>query len=263
MSVRSAHLYSSSKHVPPNAVLSQVIVPIAGPSDRLRVADVAVWYGARSGGIRTYLDAKARIAGDTGLFEGVPVIPLRYGVHAAFRPRSGCKRGEHVLYVGRLSPEKGLELLFDAMAASTGDWPLHLIGDGPAEPTLRRRAERLGLERRVIWLPFVHEPGALARAYAEAACVVVPGSHETFGLIALEAAASGAAVVASSAVPSASFVPGLVDLFPAGDASALAATIARAVASKPDPVAAMRLSKRSSWRTAIEAEIADLGTLRR
>jgi alpha-1,6-mannosyltransferase len=349
------------------------------------VVDVAVWYGARSGGIRTYLDAKARVAAYTGAFEhhliipaareqhvngrhelpgvtvgrangyrlpldaepllrtltaiepdvvllhdahwspatvvrfardlgaaviavhhgsaaagaigkpgpqgawrrglsawqrrlyqrvdavmapgapppeaaGVAHIPLRYGVDPAFRPRSG-ERGPHVLYAGRLSLEKGIELLLDAIAAGPSDRTLQLLGHGPSERELRRRALRLGLRDRVAFQPFLDAPHALASAYARAGCVVVPGSHETFGLVALEAAASGAAVVAGSAVPSARAAGELVHRFPAGDAPALAAAITHAIATEPDLLAAARLSKRMTWRNAIDAELADLTAL--
>ena len=41
----------------------------------LRVVDVAIWYGERSGGIRTYLDAKSAFARRTGAFEHRLVVP--------------------------------------------------------------------------------------------------------------------------------------------------------------------------------------------
>jgi hypothetical protein len=52
------------------------------------------------------------------------------------------QRGDHVLYVGRLSREKGVLQLLDAAARSADPWPLRLVGSGPLEETLRRRAER-------------------------------------------------------------------------------------------------------------------------
>lgn len=352
----------------------------------LRVADVAVWYGARSGGIRTYLDAKAHFAATTGAIEhhlivpaaaerhtpgrhelpgvlieaangyrlpadprpllrtlhvirpdvvllhdchwwpatvvrraralgativavhhgsaaagaigkpgpegawrsalsawqrrlyarvdavmtsaaspiglaGSPVIPLRFGVDPAFRPRSGDARKTQVLYVGRLSPEKGVDLLLDAIAAAPR--PLRLVGCGPAEKQLRARAAGLGIAALVEFAPFVTHPAALRSEYARAACVVVPGSHETFGLVAIEAAASGARVVASSAVPSTRLAPDLIDTFRAGDARALAAAIARAVSATTHELSAIRLARKLTWIGAFEAELGDLRALRR
>ena len=122
----------------------------------------------------------------------VASFPLRLGLHEAFRPQTGVARGDHVLYVGRLAREKGVFRLLEAAARSDDPWPLRLIGSGPAEDALRRRARALGIARRVSFQPFVADRARLARAYAGARCVVMPGEHETFGLVALEAAASGA-----------------------------------------------------------------------
>ena len=54
------------------------------------------------------------------------------------------------------------------------------------------------MAERVSVSPFVDDRVELAATYASANCVVMPGPFETFGLVALEAAASGARVVACS-----------------------------------------------------------------
>ena len=53
------------------------------------------------------------------------------GARAGLSPPARDPRGDHVLYVGRLSREKGLRELLDAAAASTEPWPLVLLGTGP------------------------------------------------------------------------------------------------------------------------------------
>ena len=94
----------------------------------------------------------------------------------------------HVLYAGRLSPEKGvLELL----AAANG-LPLVVVGDGPLRP---RVPQAIG------FLP--HDE--LGRRYARAAVVACPSRREGFGVVAAEAMAHGRPVVASA-------VGGLLDL---------------------------------------------------
>jgi alpha-1,6-mannosyltransferase len=226
----------------------------------------AAWrWGLSAWQRRLYERVDAVMAVETQPAEGAGVahIPLRYGVDRAFRPHGGYAPQPHVLYAGRLSPEKGIELLLEAMARTRPGLLLHLVGRGPAERALRRRAQRLGLGDRLEFRPFVEDAQELARAYAEAACVVVPGAHETFGLVALEAAASGATVVASSAVPSVAHADGLIRVFEAGNAQALAQTIARAVTQTPDLLAAARLSARLSWEQAVRAELRDLADLRR
>jgi alpha-1,6-mannosyltransferase len=186
-----------------------------------------------------------------------PDLPLRFGVHPAFRPRPDVERGDHVLYVGRFGREKGVAELLEAAARSDERWPLKLVGSGPLEPRLRRRTGRPDLFGRVRFAPFVRDPEALAREYAAARCVVMPGRHETFGLVALEAAASGAPVVVSDNAPSAAVIGGLGERF----AKDLGAAIERARGRERDLAAATELAARASWPGALAAELADLRSL--
>jgi alpha-1,6-mannosyltransferase len=189
-------------------------------------------------------------------------LPLRLGLDLVFRPRwTTGPRGPHVLYAGRLAPEKGLSELLEAAAMSSEPWPLVLQGAGPAEAGLRKRARRLGLGDRVRFAPFEGDRERLARTYAEAACVVLPGAHETFGLVALEAAACGARVVTSRATPSSRALGHLVDTFRGGEAEDLLCAIERARRRPRDFAAAGELAARHSWERAIAAEIDDLREL--
>jgi glycosyltransferase involved in cell wall biosynthesis/predicted metal-dependent phosphoesterase TrpH len=101
-----------------------------------------------------------------------------------------------VLYAGRLTREKGVDLLADAfLAARARDPRLHLVlaGGGPEEDALRARvghsATFLG------WL----EGDALAQAYASADLFLFCSQTDTFGQVILEAQASGLPVVAVAA----------------------------------------------------------------
>jgi glycosyltransferase involved in cell wall biosynthesis len=163
--------------------------------------------------------------------------------------------------VGRLSREKGLRQLLEAAAAAREPWPLVLLGTGPAGDSLRERARQLGLGPRIRFEPFVADREQLALAYAGASCVALPGAHETFGLVALEAAACGATVVTAGSTPSASLLGPLVETFRAGDAADLLRAIERARARMPDPNAARSLVRRRSWDAALSAELADLERL--
>jgi len=190
-------------------------------------------------------------------------IPLRFGLDPAFAPQRHVRRQDHVLYVGRLGREKGVIELLHAAARSRDPWRLKLVGRGPIEDRIRPLAEKLGIADRLQMYPFIRERDRLARWYASARAVVMPGAHETFGLAGFEAAASGAAVVTCSNAPSAARMRGLVHTYAPGDVDGLAAAIEAARASEPNAAAAGALAARSTWSAAFEAETEQLEQLAR
>jgi glycosyltransferase involved in cell wall biosynthesis/predicted metal-dependent phosphoesterase TrpH len=106
----------------------------------------------------------------------------------------GAYPGEiKVLYAGRLSREKGVDLLAESfLRAQRADPRLHLLvaGGGPEEGELR---ERLG--ERATFLGWLGGED-LARAYASADVFLFASSTDTYGQVILEAAASGLPVIA-------------------------------------------------------------------
>lgn len=129
-----------------------------------------------------------------------------------------------IAYVGRLSAEKGIRVLLDAMRL-VPEVTLVVFGEGPEDAALRARAHALGL-RNVVFAGHVsHE--AIARALSRASAVVLPTlSPENAPMAILEAASAGVPVIVSDrgGLPEmARRVGGTV--VPAGDASALALSI--------------------------------------
>lgn len=103
----------------------------------------------------------------------------------------------NVLYAGRITTEKGVDLLTDAfLDAHARDPRLHLVlaGGGPEQERLQAR---LGDERATFlgWLGGIE----LARVYASADIFLFPSTTDTFGQVILEAQASGLPVVAVAA----------------------------------------------------------------
>lgn len=97
-----------------------------------------------------------------------------------------------VLHVGRLAPEKNLDLLFDAFDAIRSRTPearLVLVGDGPDRARLARKYPG-------HFFAGVQRGQGLAAHYASADIFLYPSLTETFGNVTLEAMASGLAVVA-------------------------------------------------------------------
>ncbi len=80
-------------------------------------------------------------------------LPLRFGLDPVFYPRGRYERGDHVLYVGRMSREKGVFELLEAAARSEEPWPLWLMGTGTAENAIAARIRRLGLTDRITMIP--------------------------------------------------------------------------------------------------------------
>ena len=189
-------------------------------------------------------------------------IPLRFGLHPAFAPQPAAARGDHVLYVGRVAREKGVVELVRAAARSREPWPLHLVGSGPAADRVAHLAGHLGISGRLALHPYISDPEHLAATYAAARVVVMPGAHETFGLVGFEAAASGASVVCCSTAPSARLMAGIVRTYEPGDVDGLLAAVEAARRSAPDPAAAAALAARSTWAAAFAAETAALERLR-
>jgi alpha-1,6-mannosyltransferase len=112
-----------------------------------------------------------------------------------------------------------------------------------------------------VFGPFVHDRALLARVSAGAGCVVMPGEHETFGLVVLEAAASGASVVACSTAPSAGLMCDRVHSNHPGDIDGLGAAIAGARAAPSDPPAAAALCFSVGWDRVFADELDDLREL--
>jgi glycosyltransferase involved in cell wall biosynthesis len=154
----------------------------------------------------------------------------------AYRPRTGAGGGRF-LYLGRLSKEKGVGTLLEALAAAP-DVALDLAGTGPLEADVRARATRFGDRVRVLG----HLSGdELHDAIRGARAVVVPSEwYENQPYAVLEAFALGVPVVATS-------IGGLPELVrpgdtgwlaPPGEAAGLAAALAAATAERDEVVAA-------------------------
>jgi len=179
----------------------------------------------------------------------VHVVPQ--GVSASFsgRPKLRDARvaeaagleGDFVLWVGSLrwrDPRKGLDTLLAALQLlGEGAPPLALVGAlGPEADRLAADAWR----RRVqLVLCGAIDDIDLASLYRRASVVALPSTHEGFGLIALEAMASAAPVVATAVGNLPDLTAGVATLVPPMDPTALAAALG-AVLSDPVQSARMR-----------------------
>jgi len=156
------------------------------------------------------------------------VVPMGIDVQRLFVPSSD-PGNRAILFVGRLVPEKGPEVLIDAMPLVLEKHPdatLHVVGDGPLRTHLAARAHQLGIEHRITFhgaMPHAELP----RFFRNASIFVLPSLNEGFGLTAAEALACNRAVIASALPALRDFIKdgetGL--LFPPGNSVALAERI--------------------------------------
>jgi len=134
-----------------------------------------------------------------------------------------------VLFVGRLIYYKGAEVLVRAMADVDGD--LVMIGSGPLEGELRALATTLGISERVTFIPPVDD-AELAAWYraADVFCLPSVARSEAYGLVQLEAHASGTPVVSTdlpTGVPWVNRDGETGFTVPVGDVAALASALSR------------------------------------
>jgi glycosyltransferase involved in cell wall biosynthesis len=151
--------------------------------------------------------ANSRASADRFTELGVPASRLFSAPHTTgLRPYWGVarrRRYDHegpirVISVGRLTAAKGNDQLLRAIAAARAEVPalaMRMIGSGPEEHALRRLAASLDLD--VEFKGFVDQPD-LPDMYADADIFAFPTQGETFGIVLLEAAAAGLALVASA-----------------------------------------------------------------
>ncbi|MHB8761302.1 MAG: glycosyltransferase [Coriobacteriia bacterium] len=162
-------------------------------------------------------------------YESTPELEAR-----AAELRAGHER-PIVLFVGRLIYYKGAEVLVRAMAEVDAD--LVMIGRGPLKAELEALAVSLSIANRVRFVDPVGD-AELAAWYRAAAVFCLPSvaRSEAFGLVQLEAHASGTPVVATNLTTGVPFVnqhevTGL-NVEP-GDPAALADTLRTLVADEP------------------------------
>lgn len=101
-----------------------------------------------------------------------------------------------VLGVGRLVPQKGFDALIRAAAQAASRPAVHLVGDGAERASLQRLATELGIADRVTFHGRLGE-GEVRRWMAAADVIAVPSRSEAFGIVILEAWASGTPVLAT------------------------------------------------------------------
>jgi len=130
----------------------------------------------------------------------------------ALRARFAEPGQQLILLVGRLVYEKGFQLALEAMPGLVerlGNVRFLVAGSGTAEQELKRQASELGLDEHGTFLGWIGDD-VLHSLYRVADLTVVPSLYEPFGLVALEAMASGCPCIVAD-------TGGLREIVPADD----------------------------------------------
>lgn len=143
----------------------------------------------------------------------------------------------HLAYVGRLVPEKGVDLFIAALQGLDGAWRATILGSGPERERLATQAQSAGIAERIEFrapLPSTEMP----RFYQTVDILVLPSRTqpnwtEQFGRVLIEAMASGAVVVgaASGEIPAVIDTAGIV--FPEADVPAFRERLVQLVNDRP------------------------------
>jgi glycosyltransferase involved in cell wall biosynthesis len=176
--------------------------------------------GTWSSKVHRYI-AVSEFARDKFISAGLP--PEKIAVKPNFlhpRPSPGTGGGGYVLYVGRLSPEKGIATMLDAWKTASNPLPLKVVGDGPLKDLViaanksTPSVEYLGSK----------SPAEVMDLMRQADLLVFPSIwQETMGRTVMEAFAVGTSVLASAIGPMLSMVVPAKNgfHFTPGDAGAL------------------------------------------
>lgn len=159
--------------------------------------------------------------------ERVHCVPNGFRPGDKLMPRAAARRalgipvGELVVgWVGRLSHEKGPDVMLDSLARSDPAWRLSMIGEGRETERLRRRASKLGIGHRITWHGSVADAGSLLTAFDAFA---LTSRTEGTPISLLEAMYAGVPIVATG-------VGGVGDVVTAAEAILVPAETPEAIA---------------------------------
>lgn len=166
---------------------------------------IQAYAGKGFGGIRELMAADAHLAINANLWEDIRKVS---GSSVVYRINNPVEMGripenmtlseqrglQHtLLFVGRISVEKNLNFILDAMV-HLPNWKLMIVGDGEERKSMETRCRDLNLVHRVQWLGWQQDPWK----YADGADALVMASHyEGFPLTVIEAQSRGLPVIST------------------------------------------------------------------
>ena len=199
------------------------------PFDELRTADGALWPELRAvfQGTSATIAVSRSHADDIERLTSVrPVVIPNLCDESVFRPGQTIPEQPYTfLTIGGLTRQKGIDVLLTAIAefrSRGGKARFRIVGTGPLESQLRAQADALGVADLVEWCGSVSRNN-LPEVFRSAHAFVLPSRHESFGVVYIEALASGLPIIATRCGGPEDIVhPGNGVLVPVDDHHALA-----------------------------------------
>jgi glycosyltransferase involved in cell wall biosynthesis len=133
-----------------------------------------------------------------------------------------------ILVVTRMLERKGVQYVLDALATTPVAPEVHIVGDGPYLPELRRKAEALRSTAK-FWGWLDNRSPQLREIYESGAIFVFPSEAENFPIVLLEAMAAGLAIITTAGTGCAEVVGDAGLLVPVRDSRAIGRAIKRLV----------------------------------
>ena len=190
--------------IAPGPTVTALLLRLAPMVGTFHAAGDIAWYGRLSKGVNwiaDFLDARVAVSPQARelahRYLGGDYEILFNGIESDLYSRPEITRGEKksIFFCGRYEPRKGLAVLLEAFEKIADDVELWVASDGEGIEELKAKYSH---DSRVAWLGRITDAEKIDRL-AKCSVFCAPSLHsESFGIVVLEAMASGAPVVASS-----------------------------------------------------------------
>ena len=171
--------------------------------------------------------------------------------------------GSRILVVTRMLERKGVQYVLDSLAESPVEPEVHIVGDGPFLPELRRKAEELHSPAR-FWGWLDNRSPELRELYQSAGIFLFPSEAENFPIVLLEAMAAGLAIITTEGTGCAEVVGEAGLLVPARDSKAISLALRRLI-DNPElrrslgDAARRRIEERFTWAAVARRYVEEYG----
>jgi glycosyltransferase involved in cell wall biosynthesis len=130
------------------------------------------------------------------------------------------EKGNRILIVSRMIERKGIQFFLQAIAQTSSDWEVHIVGDGPYLHKLREKS--MGSKWKIkFWGWLDRESPKFKELYETSSVFVFPSEAENFPIVLLEAMASGLAIITTEGTGCEEVVGDAAVLVPPRNSSAI------------------------------------------